>query len=274
MSIEFFLGGGGMIDPIRPPEQGGLAFEIFGDNTPRWPLKIAVAITIIFHLLLFLVVFQKVKAPVYSDKNVLINLRALAAPPAPAEQEGAKKMKQTPKKVVASSKTKTAIPFPDPTPDMPEPLIQPEVLNNPVIVAEVNEELEIGEVVGPPSADAGGGKGRQGADSGERTGPGGPGENIYREGGGGVIPPVLLNRELPSYTEEARRARKEGLVILQAIVDKNGRVTDVQIVKSLDPSLDESAIRAVITKWRFRPATLNGQPVLFELNIEIDFHLY
>lgn len=263
-------GRGGMQNPIRPLDQGGLAYNIFSDDTPRWPLKIGVAAAIIFHLFLFFVVFPQSREPVYSEKDVFISLRSLAPPPALTKPEGRKKTKQppTPKKAAVAPKTKVFIPFPDPTPDIPEPLVVtiPERLAT--IVEEIMEVVEIGEIAGPSSAEAGGGKGQQ------HTGPGGIGKDIYREGDGGVMPPVLLAKELPLYTEGARRKRVEGLVVLRAIVDKNGRVTEVRIVKSLDPELDESAVRTVITKWRFRPATLNGQPVLFEVNFEIEFSLY
>lgn len=259
--------GGGMQNLIRPLDQGGLAYNIFGDNTSRWPLKIGVAAAIIFHLFLFFVVFPQSREPVYSEKDVFISLRSLAPPPALTKPEGRKKTKQPPKRAAVAPKAKVFIPFPDPTPDIPEPLVTiPERLA--AIVEEITEVVEIGEIAGPSSAEAGGEKGQQ------HTGPGGIGKDIYREGDGGVMPPALLAKELPLYTEGARRKRVEGLVVLRAIIDKNGRVTEVRIVKSLDPELDESAVRTVITKWRFRPATLNGQPVLFEVNFEIEFGLY
>lgn len=276
MSINsWVVGENGMPDSTRPPHQGGIDYQdIWEDHSSRQPLKIGIIATVIFHLFLFFIVFPKSRGPVYSEKDVWIDLRFLAPSPAPAEKEGVRNIKQAAKKTPTKVTAKVFIPFPDPTPDAPEPLtmVIPEKLT--VVVEEINEVVEVGEITGPSSTDTGGDKGRQGAGPGAQTGPGGTGQSIYREGDGGVTPPALLAKELPLYTEEARRKRVQGLVILKAIIDKNGRVTDVQIIKSLDSELDESAVQTVVTKWRFRPATLDGQPVLFEIKIEVEFGLY
>ena len=55
-------------------------------------------------------------------------------------------------------------------------------------------------------------------------------------------------------------ARVKGRVLLRAIVDHTGAVTDIRILKPLEPSLDEAAIKAA-AQWRFRPGTRNGEPV-------------
>lgn len=90
--------------------------------------------------------------------------------------------------------------------------------------------------------------------------------------GGEVAPPVALVRVEPSYTEPARRARIEGTVIVQATVDREGRVVDVQVVKPLAMGLDAAAVDAV-RKWRFRPATLRGRPVAVFFRLTVAFRL-
>ena len=86
-------------------------------------------------------------------------------------------------------------------------------------------------------------------------------------------PPVLVRRVPPEYPEEARRKEIEGLVVLEAILDREGRVEpDVQVVRSI-PILDEEAVSAV-RKWRFRPGRdRDGSPVRVILEIPIRFVL-
>jgi TonB family protein len=89
-----------------------------------------------------------------------------------------------------------------------------------------------------------------------------------------VRPPIAVSQPLPLYTEEARKAKVEGLVLLQAIVRKDGTVDSFKVIRGLGYGLDESAINTIATKWRFRPGTLNGQPVDVQASIEVSFRLY
>jgi TonB family protein len=91
--------------------------------------------------------------------------------------------------------------------------------------------------------------------------------------GGGVREPVLIYQTLPSYTEEARKNRVEGVVLLQVVVRANGSVDNAKIIHGLGFGLDESALREVVTKWRFKPGTLNGRPVDVQALIEVSFRL-
>ena len=86
-------------------------------------------------------------------------------------------------------------------------------------------------------------------------------------------PPVLVRRISPEYPEEARRKEIEGLVVVEAILDREGRVEpNVQVVRSI-PILDEEAVAAV-RKWRFRPARdRDGSPVRVILEVPIRFVL-
>jgi TonB family protein len=74
------------------------------------------------------------------------------------------------------------------------------------------------------------------------------------------------------YTEVARKARIAGIVIIEAIIDRNGNVTDARILKPLPMGLDQQALDAV-RKWRFQPGTLNGQPVPVIYNLTVNFRL-
>ena len=89
---------------------------------------------------------------------------------------------------------------------------------------------------------------------------------------GAVIRPVVIERIEPQYTEVARRVRLEGTVIVQAIIDEAGRVTDVKILKGLPMGLDQAAVDAV-SRWRFQPATLHGRPVKVYYSLTVVFRV-
>ena len=84
--------------------------------------------------------------------------------------------------------------------------------------------------------------------------------------------PLLQPR--PAYTEEARKVRAEGSVLIQAIIRKDGSVDSFRVLRGLGYGLDESAINTIATKWRFKPGTLDGRPVDVQANIEVSFRLY
>jgi periplasmic protein TonB len=101
------------------------------------------------------------------------------------------------------------------------------------------------------------------------TGP----QGIYPAGKMGVTVPQLIYSPEPNFSDEARKAKMQGVVQLLVVVGKDGRTYDIRVAESLGMGLDEQAIEAV-RKWRFRPATLNGQPVATQVAIQVDFHLY
>ena len=110
---------------------------------------------------------------------------------------------------------------------------------------------------------------------GDSVGPGlgnGP-PGIFPAGKKGVTVPEVIYSPEPSFSDEARKAKAQGVVVLLVIVGKDGRTYGVRVGQSLGMGLDEKAIEAV-GHWRFRPATLNGQPVATQIAVEVDFHLY
>jgi TonB family protein len=83
---------------------------------------------------------------------------------------------------------------------------------------------------------------------------------------------VILFRVEPEYSEEARKARYQGTVVLQAIVRRDGKVDVLQLVRSLGFGLDQNAIDA-LKKWRFRPAMKDGKAVDVTMNFEVTFNI-
>jgi TonB family protein len=72
---------------------------------------------------------------------------------------------------------------------------------------------------------------------------------------------------------QARMAKYQGVVVVQAIIDAQGLPRDLKVIQPLGMGLDEKALEAV-RQYRFKPATLNGHPVAVHENIEVDFHIY
>jgi TonB family protein len=100
---------------------------------------------------------------------------------------------------------------------------------------------------------------------------GGMGGGVYRIGGG-VSAPIVLSKTEPEYSEEARKAKYQGTVVLMIIVDEHGLPQNIRVIRPLGLGLDEKAIEAV-QKWRFRPAMKDGRPVKVEATVEVNFRL-
>ena len=135
--------------------------------------------------------------------------------------------------------------------------------------------------IGPPSNGPGSGGGiGSGSGGGIGSGKGGglgPGEGggfgggVFRVGGG-VTAPTLLFKVEPEYSEEARRAKYQGTVVLYVEVSPDGKAHNLKVVRSLGLGLDEKAIEAV-NKWKFRPGVKDGKPVTVAATIEVNFRL-
>jgi periplasmic protein TonB len=135
--------------------------------------------------------------------------------------------------------------------------------------------------IGPPSNGPGSGGGiGSGSGGGIGSGKGaglGPGEGggfgggVFRVGGG-VTAPVPLYRPEPEYSEEARKAKYQGTVVLYVEVDASGKPKNLKVMRSLGLGLDEKAIEAV-EKWKFRPGYKDGKPVTVAATVEVNFRL-
>jgi TonB family protein len=154
-------------------------------------------------------------------------------------------------------------------PDAPLPQIASPNYGNPLGIA------------GPPSSGPGSGGGigtgkggGVGSGTGAGFGPGsggGTGGGIYRIGGG-VSSPVPIFKPEPEYSEEARKAKFQGAVLLSIVVNADGSTSNIRVVRPLGLGLDEKAIEAV-AKWKFRPSLKDGKPVAVSANVEVNFRL-
>lgn len=91
--------------------------------------------------------------------------------------------------------------------------------------------------------------------------------------GGGVSAPVLIYSVEPEFSEEARKAKVAGNVLVNLWVDTNGLPSHVRVIRGVGMGLDEKAKEAVM-QYRFKPAMENGKPVLVELNVEVNFQIF
>jgi protein TonB len=168
---------------------------------------------------------------------------------------------------------------PDPKLAMEETVIAPPQLQLPQ-VGQLGDPLS--NVIGPPSNGTGSGGGigsgsggGLGSGRGPGVGPGwggGMGGGAYRVGGGVSAPRALFSPE-PEYSDEARKVKHQGTVVLFVIVGPDGRPHEMRVSRSLGFGLDEKALEAV-KQWRFEPAKKDGRPVAVQINIEVNFRLY
>lgn len=90
--------------------------------------------------------------------------------------------------------------------------------------------------------------------------------------GGEVKEPVALSRPEPTYPAVARVAHVEGVVVIEAIIDERGNVTEAEAVDG-PPLLVRAALEAV-SEWKYEPTILNGEPVAIRTRIRVAFHLH
>jgi TonB family protein len=156
--------------------------------------------------------------------------------------------------------------------------VQPNAVLPTVALNVLGDPMGLGKIPsnGPGSgAGIGSGKGGGvGSGSGRGVGPGsggGIGGGAYRIGGGVTAPAVLAKVE-PEYSEEARKAKFQGTVMLYIEVDENGKPKNLRVVRALGLGLDEKAIEAV-SRWKFRPGFKDGKPVTVAATVEVNFRL-
>ncbi|HEU5450507.1 MAG TPA: energy transducer TonB [Terriglobales bacterium] len=166
----------------------------------------------------------------------------------------------------------------------PKLAVEPTVVVPPQIKLPTSGQMgdPLSAVLGPPSNGTGSGGGigsgsggGVGSGRGPGVGPGwggGIGGGPYRVGGG-VSAPRALYAPDPEYSEEARKAKYQGTVVLWVVVGPDGRPRDIRVQRSLGLGLDEKAVEAV-RQWKFEPAKKDGNPVAVQINVEVNFRLY
>jgi len=168
--------------------------------------------------------------------------------------------------------------------EQPKLTVEPTVIGPPNLTFPQTSQLgdPFSGVFGPASNGTGseggigsGNRGGVGPGNGPGAGPGwggGIGDGPYRVGGGVTAPRAIYDPE-PEYSEEARKAKFQGIAILQVVIDADGRPRDIRVAQSAGMGLDEKAIEAV-RRWRFEPGRLGEKPVAVVVNVQVNFRLY
>lgn len=170
--------------------------------------------------------------------------------------------------------------IPKPTPAEPTPVPTPTPIPDPSFTAPVTtlDNMAAGQGQVNFAAFGGGGSGGGiGSGTGNGVGPGtggGFGGGAYRPGNG-CANPQLVRQVDPKYTADAMRAKLQGDVEIEAVVQKDGRVGETHLTRSLDKQfgLDDEAMKAA-KGWVFKPATCKGQPVDMIVTLQLQFRLH
>ena len=205
-------------------------------------IRMAVIGAIALHLIVMVVRFPERKTLVPDKpKNVIIVSKYVPPPP------------KVERKEIVQKKLTKKVPIPDPTPDEPEPIREPEpeIIDTPPLPPDM--KFLIGVPEAPP--------------------PQGP----LLAGVGDVTNPIPIEESKiqPDYPELARVARLEGNVILQAIIHADGTVGDLEVLRVNRPNMGfETAAIEAVRQWRYHPATQKGKPVEVYFTVFIDFKLH
>jgi len=207
---------------------------------------------------------------------------------------GGNQMKEPPRQVELPGRDKISVPVTKPpslevkkeTKEEPQP-VQQLIIPAQTLAASAEDIPGVLNTPppGPPTASQGSGTGGgagsgAGSGVGPGTGPGlgpgsggGTGGGVYRLGSG-ITSPIDIYKPKPNYTAEAMRARIQGSVLVQCVVQTTGVCTDVEVVRHLDQTfgLDEEAVKSV-RQWKFKPGMRLGQPVPVLVTIEVEFAL-
>lgn len=154
---------------------------------------------------------------------------------------------------VARQENTRRLPIPDPTPMDPEPIREAAPPVPPDSDVEGEVEIPLGAPEAPPE-----------------------GTGIALAGAGGVTLPVLIpeTKAEPEFPEPARLARVSGSVILQAVITKEGAVTDPAVLRCDEPNMGfEAAAIAAVSQWRYHPALAGGRPVDAYFTVYVSFDL-
>jgi TonB family protein len=170
------------------------------------------------------------------------------------------------------------------------PMEQPKLAVTPTVVVPPQMKMPqfgppgdpMAKVAGPASNGTGvgggigsGSGGGVGSGRGPGVGPGwggGIGGGAFRVGGGVSAPKVIYKID-PEFSEEARKNKWQGIVVLRVVVGIDGKIHEISVQRSLGMGLDEKAVEAA-RQWRFEPGQKDGKPVPVEVNMEVNFHLY
>ena len=178
----------------------------------------------------------------------------------------------TPPQIIRNDHPKLAV---EPTIVMPQEVKLPDA-NMPNIGVPQSSQVTLASQGGGSGSGFGSGRGGGiGSGNGNGVGPGeggGYGGGLMHPGGGVSAPQVIFSVD-PEFSDEARRAKYQGICVVSVIVDAQGNPQRVHVIRPLGMGLDEKAVEAV-KQYKFKPAYYQGHAVAVEVNIEVNFRIY
>lgn len=167
-------------------------------------------------------------------------------------------------------------------PPAPPPLQEPKISIQPTV--EVQKDVKMASsipqigmanspIVGMSMGNGSGTGLGSGNGSGIGPGTGGNTGGGLRHIGGGVSAPQLIYQVEPEFSEEARKAKVAGNVLVTLVVDTSGHPQRVRVLRGIGMGLDEKAVEAV-RQYRFKPAMEGNKPVPVEVNIDVNFQIF
>jgi protein TonB len=269
---------------LRPEGEGADVRLIF-QNQPTSRARVlsgtvvhvaAIALLVLLARIIPDTVYQAVLPTRLTDKLVW-----LAQPGGGGGGGGGNKSDEPPPPAELKGQQQITVPVaPEPTPQEPENIVEPPVELPPIADVPLAGATEVrpGDIAAGAESNSnargpGDGPGSGPDRGGTGGGPGGIGDGPLLPGNG-VLPPRLRRKVDPQYSAAAMQAKIQGFVLLAAVVQADGSVTDVRVIRSLDRvfGLDTKAIEAA-RQWQFFPGTRQGQPVPVLVNIELEFNL-
>jgi protein TonB len=249
--------------------------------------KKSIAMSISFYALVMLLIAFLIANHVQISTPTHTTLTTLDVPPPPppiapkAEKIGGGGGQQGPTPVTQGHLPKLA--QDQIVPPMAPPKIAPKLAVEPTVVVQPNLQMADNKMpdLGAPNSNLKGFSMGNGNGSGIGSGNGngiGPGSGGNTGGGvmhvgGAVRPPVAIFTPDAEFSEEARKAKFSGNVVVSLWVDENGNPSHIRVARGVGLGLDEKAVEAV-RQYKFKPAMLNGKPVKVDLNIEVNFQIF
>lgn len=231
----------------RPPDmpvqnENRYSMWVSDDSSEKKSLRASIVVAVVLHALLLAVTFPALSTPDLDQDKEERTVFLLETP----------RFKQPPEYPTPPIPKKRVkkIPIPDPDPDGPDLYVVDEEPEIEIDLDSYDANLPLRIPEAPPMPE--------------------PPKDIYRVGE--IENPERIHYVAPLYTEIARRARVEGVVRLQAIINKHGNVTDLKVMKALTMGLTEEALKAV-RQWRYKPSTVDGRPVNVLLTVTVRFKL-
>lgn len=259
---------------------GWLGSQSIFDRRDERKLGRAMATSMVIHGLIFgAIAYILMKAPEVVTQSVPMVFNVFfKQDPGPGGGGGGSPA-PAPKKQLEIPKAKAPDPIPVVTPPPPPVEVPKPTLNAPIETNAATVLQAAGQNMMMTAPTGGGGRGTGlGPGTGNGVGPGtggGFGGGAFRPGSG-INNPTPIRSIQPKYTSEAMRAKIQGSVELEAVVQPNGTIGDVRILKPLDKQygLDQEAIAAA-KQWLFRPGTdKDGKPIPVIVTIILEFRLH